>query len=291
MINFLKSLYQSPYNQKNPISAFKRFLIWKGIKLLKINNFKYRFWHNRIIYLNHDSFHSMWLMYNSWVDWEEFNLIMNFVKAGDIAVDVGANMGYYSLWMSKFTGENGHVFAFEPDEINFDKLNTNIRINELSNRITTVRKAVSNDCGIINFTVGLDAQNHITSNQEGQKVSIDSVNLDFYFKENNIQHIAYLKIDVEGFELNVLQGCPEFMAAKRIDIIQLEINNTIRNSGASVNEVLNTLEENLYTLCSYDIIENKLTRITFNPEKENYFAIADLGKANKILSENKLGRL
>lgn len=288
MINSLKILYQSPYNKKNPISAFRRFLIWKGIKLFKIKNYKFKFWGDTEIYINHDSFHAMWLMYYSIVDWEEFNLIKEFVKPGDIVLDIGANMGYYSLWMSKFTGIKGLVIAFEPDNNNFINLEKNIILNNLGNQIVAEKKAVNDESVVISFTINLDGENHIASLNNSQSHRIDSIKLDDYFAEKNIKRIAYLKVDVEGFELNVLKGCSKALRNKTVDLIQLEINETIKNSGAVVNDVLNLLRLNEYTLCEYDVIGNKLMPVNYNSDKENYFATADLEGINLVLSRNKL---
>lgn len=284
MINSLRTLFLSPYNRKKPISALKRFFIWKIIKLFRISHFKYIFWGDRTLYLNHDSFHSMWLMYNNWVDWEEFNLIRRVLKDGDVAIDVGANMGYYSLWMSKFVAKSGLVIAFEPDEVNYAKLNENISLNNLANRIQTEKKAVNNVSGLISFTTSLDGENHITSDDVLNNVIIDSIKLDDYFKAKDIQGVTYLKIDVEGFEMNVLQGCTESLLEKRINIIQLEINNTIVNSGTDKIDLLNLLKHYNYILCNYDVKANRLIPIQYNPDRENYFAISDLININKKLA-------
>ena len=62
--------------------------------------------------------------------------------------------------------------------------------------------------------------------------------------ENKIDQITFLKIDVEGFELDVLKGCVEFLQNKRIEVIQLEINQRIQNSGFSVYDLIEFLQLN-----------------------------------------------
>jgi len=67
--------------------------------------------------------------------WEplETNLIKNKIKEGDIVLNIGANIGYYTLLIARLVGSNGKVFAFEPDLNNFKILKKNIEINNYKN--------------------------------------------------------------------------------------------------------------------------------------------------------------
>jgi len=92
-----------------------------------------------------------------------------------------------------------------------------------------------------------------------------------------------MKLDVEGFEYAVLNGAAEVLGNKQIDIIQLEINKTIANSGKKIDDLLNLLKEHQYQLCSYDVKNNQLKSIGFSIERENYFAVNDLSRINSKL--------
>ena len=269
------------------MGALKRFISWKIIRLLKLKNYKAVFWGNRIINIQYNSFHAMWLMYNYWLDWDEFNLIKNYLLEGDTVVDIGANIGTYSLWMSKFTGSNGKVFAFEPDRNNYLRLNNNIGLNQLVSKITAVQKAVGNINGCVSFTSGLDGENHIAKSNLKDTVIVSCVKLDNFFYDNQIGHISYMKVDVEGFELDVLKGCMNYIMTKKIEIIQLEINQTIRNSGSDAEELTDYLRRHDYRLCEYDPLENQLQPANYNEQVENYFAVYDLARANERLVRHK----
>lgn len=73
----------------------------------------------------------------------ETKVVTSIVKTNDILLDIGANIGYYTLIFSKLTGKNGRVFAFEPAKHNFDLLNNNVNLNKYSDRVTTINKAVT----------------------------------------------------------------------------------------------------------------------------------------------------
>ncbi|MEO6327604.1 MAG: FkbM family methyltransferase [Ginsengibacter sp.] len=166
---------------------------------------KYRLWHNRAIFLNYDSFQSMWLMYNYFVDWEEFNLISKYIQPGDEAFDIGANMGFYTVWMSKFIS-HGKIHSFEPDAQNFERLQKNITLNNLPAAVIANKKAIGDTDGELAFTEGLDGENHIVDQGADNAVTVLSQKIESYVKQHNIFDIAYLKIDVEGFEYDVLKG-------------------------------------------------------------------------------------
>ncbi|MEP7108242.1 MAG: FkbM family methyltransferase [Ferruginibacter sp.] len=277
-MNSLNTLYQSPYNKKFPVRAFFRFLYWKLIRFFKLKDVKIRIWNDRKILVNYDSFQSMWLMYNYYVDWEEFNLISKYVRPGDQVFDIGANMGFYTIWMSKFIG-HGKIHSFEPDDSNFEKLGKNIALNHFQSSVIANKQAASDVDGEIRFTLGLDGENHIVEGQHNG-IAILSQKIDTYTQKHGIKLIAYMKVDVEGFEYAVLQGAKNILVSKGVDIIQLELNNTISNSGKSISDVLELLNRSQYRLCSYDTNANQLMPTAFSSLRENYFAVNNIDKVN-----------
>jgi FkbM family methyltransferase len=279
-MNSFHTLFLAPYNKQYPVFAFVRFAYWKLIRLLKWKDVKYRLWDNRVIFLNYDSFQSMWIMYNYFVDWEEFNLIKNYVKSDNTLFDIGTNMGFYTIWMSQFIGK-GKIHAFEPDSGNFERLQKNIALNYLQNQVTINQSAASDKDGIVSFTSGLDGENHIADSTLKNTVPIQSQKIDSYIQQHSItSSIAYMKVDVEGFEYAVLKGSETALRTKQIDIIQLEINKTIVNSEKNIEDLLDLINEYQYQLCSYDVNNNQLKAIMFSPERENYFAVNDLNSIN-----------
>lgn len=281
MLQSLFYLFKNPYNKKYPFFALKRFIEWKIIKFFKLSNYKKTVWDDRKIYLNHDSFQSMWVMYNWLVDWEEFNLINDFVTTKSYCLDVGANMGFYTIWFSKFTK---NIYAFEPDTKNYLRLNKNVCANNADEYIRTFNIAVGELDGEVSFTKDLDGENHIVLNYIEGNNSIVCKRLDSILFENKIVEISYLKIDVEGFELEVLKGLGEYISKKKIDIIQIEINKTISNSGSTVQQLLEFISTNDLQLCSYQVIEKQLKVESYHKERENYFIVFNINAINEKLS-------
>jgi FkbM family methyltransferase len=288
MIQSIRNLLEAPYNKKHLLFALKRFTQWKLIRIFKRRNVHYRLWDNRAWILDYDSLQSMWIMYNYILDWEEFNLIKSYVNAGDQIMDIGANVGAYSVWMTKFVNPPGMLHSFEPDEENFKKLQINISINNIGDRVQANKCALSDKDGILHFTTGLDRENHISDGKEENIVSVNSRMLDTYFEENAISKVTYMKIDVEGFEYMVLKGARKILSGKGIEILQLEINHTVQNVGLSAEDLLRLLKEFDYSLCRYDVEVNQLIPIEYHKERENYFAVSDLKQVNlKLKAQGK----
>lgn len=289
MLSSYKFLIKAPFNKEYPVRALLRFLVWKLIRLLKLQNLKVKFWKNRYFYINHDSFQSMWLMYNYIVDWEEFLFTHYYLRENSIVFDIGANMGFYTIWMSRSIGIQGQIHSFEPDTKNFNRLSQNISINQFNGQFIPNNDAVSKKNGKMKMTIGFDGENHLVdSNFGGSSSIINVVCLDDYCNQRNISRIDFIKIDVEGFELDVLKGGINLLTQKNVDVIQLELNRALINSGTTQQEIISFVDQIGYTFCIYDFKTNKLIPFIVNDERENYFITNNLTNVNKILAENKL---
>ncbi|MFQ5977033.1 MAG: FkbM family methyltransferase [Candidatus Heimdallarchaeota archaeon] len=140
----------------------------------------------------------------------ETEVIRQIVKKGDMVIDIGAHIGYYTLILAKLVGEKGKVLAFEPDPCNFSLLKKNVEINDFHNVILE-QKAISNKTGKIQlFMSEVHSAMHRIYKSSIFKdfhlsIEIEAIRLDDYFNSNE-RKIDFIKIDVEGAELSVLQG-------------------------------------------------------------------------------------
>ncbi len=141
-------------------------------------------------------------------------LLRSSVKEGDLCADIGANIGFVTLQMAKIVGPSGHVYAIEPDEQNIDVLKKNRDVNGYQERITVDRCAISDDCGIVDFYVSAKSNLGALSKNphcSGKVVKVPSLTVDVFFSHK--EKPDFYKMDVEGHEVNVLNGMHE--TAKR----------------------------------------------------------------------------
>lgn len=144
-------------------------------------------------------------------------------------IDIGANVGYYTLHLATLVGNKGKVFAFEPDPLNFSILEKNIHLNNFKN-IILVNKAVSNSSSkTILFQNSFNAGGHsiIKTENADKKIIVETITLDEYFK-NFSNKIDLVKIDVEGAEYQVITGALNFFKKFKPTylIIEFELGNS-----------------------------------------------------------------
>jgi FkbM family methyltransferase len=151
--------------------------------------------------------------------------IQTFVRVGATAYDIGANVGYISLIIAKTVGRMGTVFSFEASSNSYQVLRENIRINSFDN-IVAVPRAVTKDSGWVNFAnyefslVSKIADESIAEDAMIERVECVSLD-DFVYRDKNLWP-DFIKIDVEGGELDVLIGA-ERVIRERKPIIVAEI--------------------------------------------------------------------
>jgi FkbM family methyltransferase len=178
------------------------------------------------------------VMYANPPDLPEMLVWRRVLEPGGLFVDVGANVGSYTIWAAELGAE---VIALEPADDTFALLVENMALNGY--HVDTVHAAAGATCGVARFTAGRDAGNCLDPHGpvETRLVTVDSL----------IQGrtVAGMKIDVEGFEFEVLQGCERALSEHRIGLIQLEWNTaSLAAVGTDRSPVADQLARHGYTL-------------------------------------------
>jgi FkbM family methyltransferase len=128
--------------------------------------------------------------------------IKRLVRPGDVVVDVGANIGFLSLTLGAIVGSKGHVFAFEPSDWTFDRLNENLKLNPFS-WITTKRAAVG-DQDIPTLQMVLPCGYRLDGRDTATKQDVPFVKLDTVL--STCDRIDFIKTDTDGHEPAVIDG-------------------------------------------------------------------------------------
>lgn len=161
-------------------------------------------------------------------DWHEIGYLRdNLVKEGDVVFECGAHHGELTLFLSKWVGPSGRVISFEPVPRNVEIINRQIELNTLEN-VTVINAAVGARPARVRVTDESNAQV-----SEGPGIEIDVVRLDDY------AHLGptMLKIDVEGYEAEVLRGAQAVL--NRRPRISLEVHTpSLSRYGTTAEEVL-----------------------------------------------------
>jgi FkbM family methyltransferase len=140
------------------------------------------------------------------------------LRPGDVAVDVGANVGLVAVPLALAVAPGGRILAIEPLPENVGRLEQNVRRNELEN-VTIVGAAAGADDGEIVLNVAADSAfssvGTVTKYRAAGALRVPCRRLDSLWAELGRPHVALVKIDVEGAELDVLDGATELLRASR----------------------------------------------------------------------------
>lgn len=176
--------------------------------------------------------------------------IKKYVKKNMVCLDVGANIGYYSTLFSNLIGNEGKIISIEPSPINFQYLKQNLELQNLKNFIL-----LNIACGDSNKQVDFHLnqsgnKSKIVSDENSDNIiSIEVKTLDELSKDLKLEQIDFLKIDVEGYEWEFINGSKKTIE-KFKPTIQIEFHRSI---GKKLKEIIDFLILNNYKIIFNDI--------------------------------------
>lgn len=136
-------------------------------------------------------------------EYEKQTVFSRIIEEGGVLYDIGAHVGFYTLLASEIVGPKGKVFAFEPLPKNINYLKEHLRLNHCKN-VTVVEAAVAGRSGMAFFENGANSYMGRLSAQS--RLEVRMISLDDLVARGEILPPDYVKIDVEGAELQVLYG-------------------------------------------------------------------------------------
>ncbi len=217
----------------------------------------------------------------------EVNIFREKLEAGMTVIDIGANIGYYTIIAGKRIGVNGKVLAFEPEENNFSLLSRNIALNKLTN-VTALKIALTNKLG--GELLYLDDNNkghHSLSSKNPEtekKIKVRTNTLDGILENFGSPKVDIIKMDIEGAEVLVLEGMTKTIgknpkliiftefypeAIKRLGYSPLKFLKNLMDSGFSLSEI----DENKKCLKKINNIEIFVSNFPKGESFTNLYAI------------------
>jgi FkbM family methyltransferase len=163
-------------------------------------------------------------------DAQQIQFYLDRVASGSVVLDIGAHYGEYAVLFAALVGARGKVVCFEPDLAALEVLRANIALNRLENRIAVEARAVfdSNEPKQL-FARHGNAQSSLAraglggSDSDGdvERYSIETIRLDDYILESGLSSPSYIKLDVEGAEINVLRGAQNTLRSSAVIVCEL----------------------------------------------------------------------
>lgn len=202
-------------------------------------------------------------------EFSEMAFVLHFLRKDDAFLDVGANIGSFSVLASGVAG--AQTWAFEPDPITLAHLTRNVEINELQEKVVIVPYALGEDDRDISFTVGLDTVNRVANEGDSRtrivhQTSLDSIHVD--------AALRMIKLDAEGYESSILRGARETLAVSSLKAVQTECTSI---------DVVSILEGEGFSRYFYDPFTRSLSQKPSQRRDNNALFLRDSGFVSERL--------
>lgn len=193
---------------------------------------------------------------------KETKFFKKIVKRDYVVIDIGANIGYYTLMAAARVGEKGKVYSFEPSSSTFRILKENININNFKN-VRLIKMAFSDRTGKVKLyqadktNIGATSIG-IPKNFSGTFEEVKCIGLDEFIQKEEIKRVDVIKIDVEGAEVKVLNGMKKLLSTQNPKVL-IEIKEEMLNQlGYHKEDVYNFFKN--YRYIAYDIKNSKIIK-------------------------------
>jgi FkbM family methyltransferase len=220
MYQVLSGILNHPLNKGRPVKALSRFAKWQW-KSRTVGSDIVPFVDNTRLLIRRGMHSATAQHYCGLADFEEMGFVLHALRPKDLFFDVGANVGVYTV-LASVTG--AQVKAFEPCPSTYRRLLSNINLNNIRPQVDTYACALGAKDGEADFTFHLDSCNHVVVQDElgGKCVAVRTLE---GFWPDSPPEMTVIKIDVEGFEKDVIDGGPLVMCRASVKAVIIELLN------------------------------------------------------------------
>lgn len=228
MFEFINTLFRHPLSKHQKLRAFARFVRWQIASRLIDSEFILPFIGSTYLIVKRGAHSATACFYSHLSEPEEMLFLAKYLRKDDLFVDIGANVGVFTIIASGFA--NCTSLVFEPSSLSVNCLRRNIAINSLEENVFVYQCALGATEETTYLSTELATMNRIVAEDDLiKKELVDVKTLDsFLFKMQSFSNII-LKIDVEGFEYEVLKGSQNVLNLQSVNVVILESNSLSHN--------------------------------------------------------------
>jgi FkbM family methyltransferase len=207
-------------------------------------------------------------------DFADMSFVIHYLRENDIFLDVGANVGAYTVLAS--AAARARSYAFEPSPAAIQSLHGNVALNRIADRVNIEPYAIGRAPGSVSFaTGGASAMHHIGSDGSGSRIEMRTI--DSYHLSP-----AIMKIDVEGYEAEVLAGAIETASRPELVAIITENSDDSGKYGDGIESVSSFMSRHGFTAFTYDPWRRNFTT---KRNSDNTLYLRDIEKVKRRVAE------
>lgn len=214
----LSFILRHPFNQDRKLRALWIWFRWQLLSRIRNGRFVHHFVNDAKLYAQSGQIGVTGNIYCGLHEWNDMTFVLHFLRPGDLFVDVGANAGSYTILASGAV--KAETIAVEPISSAYSSLLSNIELNAIEDLVKPLNLGVAAESGYLDFTTNLDALNHVVLNSDENSTSVRVDTLDNICTKTP----DLIKIDVEGYEYEVLCGASRILADHQLSALIIEWN-------------------------------------------------------------------
>jgi FkbM family methyltransferase len=250
----MRFILAHPLNRRKRAEALGRFVGWQVWKRVVRRPLTVRLWDGLRLRAYPDSTAASLVIYTRLPEYDDMLFVTRFLRPHDVVVDVGANIGIYSI-LAAATARDGTVLAFEPNPVAASRLAENAALNGLRNIRLSVA-AIGAQPGVAQLTQDLDLTNHIAVEETKKTIKVSVTTLDQEL--DRYPDVALIKVDTEGFETEVLLGATRLLDRLAAQVWLVEVNGLGARYGSGDETLWRIFAERGYRPYRYSALENVL---------------------------------
>lgn len=280
IFRIIKFIISHPLATKNKRMALKRFIFFQIAKLFNPYPIVYSFTNKTKLIVERGMSGATGNIYCGLHEFEDMSFLLHFLRREDTFIDIGANIGSYTILASGHVGASS--LSIEPVPSTFSRLQDNIMINRLEQKVRALNLGAGSKSEKLKFTKNLDTVNHVFfgASEEGVvEVKVESLDM---IKQN--MDPVLIKIDVEGYEYEVLKGATDTLSNEKLKAIIIEINGSGEKYGVTDEEVHKILMQYKFEPFAYDPYTRELKALDTFTDKNTIY-IRDLAFVNMRVQE------
>jgi FkbM family methyltransferase len=223
-------------------------------------------------------------IYLGLAEFREMGFLLHTLKSDDLFVDVGANIGVYTI----LAGSMGcRILAIEPIEEAFHWLRRNVDVNRFGSRVELHQCGVGECRSKLRFTVSQDTVNHVcTADESGDEVEVAALDTLLAGRE-----VAIMKIDVEGFELQVLHGASKTLRSQKLRALILEVNGLCRRYNVTEDQIFSEVRQYGFIPIDYDPLQRTVSPRDLANENPNIIFVRNSAAIAECVSKAPMVQL
>jgi FkbM family methyltransferase len=281
LFDVFKTITNHPLNQGRTINAILGFIRWQIASRLLDRPVAVNFVNATRLLVSKGMTGATGNIYTGLHEFEDMAFIMHFLRAGDSFVDVGANIGSYTVLASGAVGAK--CISIEPVQKTFLHLMDNINLNAINRKVEALNIGVGNENGVLKFTSEMDTVNHVMSDSDE---GIESIDVMVRTLDDILEKFEPLliKIDVEGFETNVIAGAKKTLSNQTLLGVVMELNGSGNRYGFDEDFLHGVMLDYGFNAFLYDPFNRRLLPINGKNNKSgNTLYIRDADAVNSRL--------